>query len=1701
VHHPANVAFSRWTLAAALVLVGASAAPLRAQIQAPLAGGGGTGLLVYTVPSMDPNRLPLTGPYPVSYWVVNTGLSAVTPDFTCSVAGPLTCANVSPISATISPGDSLAVGLTYSTLTGPGAGSVALIATVEGATPPTSAGSRSVGVYNEAKGRIILFNPNQDNIDRGLCLTVGAGEGGALSCGDLVLTYGMPAYRSLGRDRSLTLHYNSATATGLNLVAAEIVEPGNVPMPTSIRVILRVYPPSGGTLKDSTVYTPPAGYTCGFVGCADTFQVVVGKNLALSSDTTAYYPADLEFVNVYPSVLKSDTVRANLLIVNRRASEYGRGWGLLGVEQLLFPADSTQRVWLAGDGSARVYHRGAGVTSGQLTAAGMANWNAVKATNGLLTDIGWKTTVATDTTARVLVNFGAAFPRAVTTLRVYSDTSGATYKVQCTNDTLLAWTTVLTGFRPLKGWSVAAWSSPGTYRYWRLKVTANNSITATVRELSWGNPNNFYAAPGDAPDSLVRFTNGGQTWYRRNLKHGAKVEFDPAGRHRTTTNRVGAVTSFYWSAASPVRLDSVNVPPSGVPRRTYRLFWNAGTRLLDSIRDPGGRRLRAVMSGGNLTKLVAPGNLDSLRFAYDARNVLVKRIATRQRNTTKGDSAVTTYAYLNSARVTQVAVQADSAGATAVTGITPWDERGLTTLVEVDTAPYGLATRIDGPRTGTGDAADFWVTRLGTVTRSRELGTDAITTLARDSVNSLPALVTRIDYPNGWRVRQAWTPRGNLAETRDSTCHQVGGCSPAQVATTTYAYADPDAPDSPSLITDPLNRTQSYSYDSLGMLELATDARGHQTRFWIRPSGALKGLVDSVAELQVQTLRYYTMDTDEVLNQVVRLTYDARGNPATVKNPVGVTTAVVADSLGRPVTTYDPFGGRTQYVYDALNRVTQTARDSAQFLPPGVDPWAGCDGLQVQCGGAVQTPTVGPSLITTGFHGPVGLDSVGDPRGVKRRYRYDAAGRLVRDTDEFLQHTRLEFDAVGQILRRLGRVNATFDDQDTVRYSHDGMGRLTGARMNRTYHWFTAWDADTVTSDSVTFTYDLVGRRIAAANRQGTILRGYYLDGALRHQVTVYATGRDSAAYDYNAAGQRTRLSRTWIPAIGSAMTDVTTYAYTGNGDLQIIATTWQGGTTTSIGFTWDALGRRRTVTYPGSSGTITANYRYDGLGLLRRISSTNPADPGTGFDNLDFTVRLSTVDGLGRNTLRVTDCGGQGSGNPCGPNYASGLRVSAKSVTSAFDRFGWLVTQSSSPGPDETYRYDKSGNRVARLDPVNGNHHYTYLPAAGGAASNVLASDSVAGVSPSQVDRHVHDANGSRSREYHGAAPFETVDRRFYYDAQGRMAGVRDYDHYTSGQVDCTWYDAEGRMVHSCPNGTPRAIYDGDNVAALDAERWVFIHGPGLDDPLVGMYRSGTATQLYFYVTDGQGQQLAVATPDGSLSGSAENVFTSWGGTLAGGTGNATTFAGSRLEAATAPGVSYFRNRTYDQQTGRWLQEDPIGMAGGVNLYQYNGNDPVAYADPFGLRPEVCPPCLIAGAAADALMVVGAAIIVTAATADISNKVANQELVPTHTPRPTAGERRKVNEIGDRTGCMTCGTKNPGTTTGNWVANHVPPTSLAMPAEPQYLGPHCTDCSNKQGGWLRQVIRRLGEALSGGSNGPPALPAGATQVEDNSGS
>ncbi|WP_269765837.1 RHS repeat-associated core domain-containing protein, partial [Burkholderia ubonensis] len=67
---------------------------------------------------------------------------------------------------------------------------------------------------------------------------------------------------------------------------------------------------------------------------------------------------------------------------------------------------------------------------------------------------------------------------------------------------------------------------------------------------------------------------------------------------------------------------------------------------------------------------------------------------------------------------------------------------------------------------------------------------------------------------------------------------------------------------------------------------------------------------------------------------------------------------------------------------------------------------------------------------------------------------------------------------------------------------------------------------------------------------------------------------------------------------------------------------------------------------------------------------------------------------------------------------------------------------------------------------------------------------------------------------------------------------------------------------------------------------------------------------------------------------------------------GNPIRFPGQYHDDAT--GLHYNRHRYYDPNCGRFISKDPIGLAGGINVFRYAPN-PVGWIDPLGLSKR-CP-------------------------------------------------------------------------------------------------------------------------------------------------
>lgn len=95
-------------------------------------------------------------------------------------------------------------------------------------------------------------------------------------------------------------------------------------------------------------------------------------------------------------------------------------------------------------------------------------------------------------------------------------------------------------------------------------------------------------------------------------------------------------------------------------------------------------------------------------------------------------------------------------------------------------------------------------------------------------------------------------------------------------------------------------------------------------------------------------------------------------------------------------------------------------------------------------------------------------------------------------------------------------------------------------------------------------------------------------------------------------------------------------------------------------------------------------------------------------------------------------------------------------------------------------------------------------------------------------------------------------------------------------------------------------------------------------------------------YLTDGSGNTAV-----------SSFRFDAFGGKMAGSGPDSTAFkfAGGWGYQSDAPGgLQLLGARYYDPEVGRFISPDPIGLAGGLNLYAYCDNDPAAAVDPDGL-------------------------------------------------------------------------------------------------------------------------------------------------------
>jgi RHS repeat-associated protein len=251
-------------------------------------------------------------------------------------------------------------------------------------------------------------------------------------------------------------------------------------------------------------------------------------------------------------------------------------------------------------------------------------------------------------------------------------------------------------------------------------------------------------------------------------------------------------------------------------------------------------------------------------------------------------------------------------------------------------------------------------------------------------------------------------------------------------------------------------------------------------------------------------------------------------------------------------------------------------------------------------------------------------------------------------------------------------------------------------------------------------------------------------------------------------------------------------------------------------------------------------------------------------------------------------------------------------------------VTQGTRKPPTvESYTYDLVGNRLTSLNVSP----YDYN------TSNELTS------TPS--GSYTYDNNGNRKTDPTGA--------QYTWDYENRLTQV--VLPGTGGTVNFK-YDPFGRRVQKAftQNSTTTTtdyLYDGVNILETLNQSGSalarYTDSLSIDEPLSELI-SGTTS---YYEQDGLGSVSSLSNSSGALA----NTYTydSYG-KLTGSTGtlsNPFQYTGREFDPET--GVYEYRARYYDQNVGRFVSEDPIGLNAGLNMYEYADNSVPNAVDPLG--------------------------------------------------------------------------------------------------------------------------------------------------------
>jgi RHS repeat-associated protein len=263
------------------------------------------------------------------------------------------------------------------------------------------------------------------------------------------------------------------------------------------------------------------------------------------------------------------------------------------------------------------------------------------------------------------------------------------------------------------------------------------------------------------------------------------------------------------------------------------------------------------------------------------------------------------------------------------------------------------------------------------------------------------------------------------------------------------------------------------------------------------------------------------------------------------------------------------------------------------------------------------------------------------------------------------------------------------------------------------------------------------------------------------------------------------------------------------------------------------------------------------------------------------------------------------------------------------------------------TYGYDVTGQLTSVILPDN--RTITYQYDAAGNRTSVVDSGSTSAYTTNNLNQYTNV----------GVATYT-------YDTDGNLISKTQ-----GGQTSTYSYDAENRLIQAVtPEGTWRYEYDalGNRIASVkDGQRTEYLLDPtGLGD-VVGEYGNGAVARYVhglglvgrfdgnnaasFYDTDAIGSVIGLSGSSGAYLN--RYSYLPFGEDLSKTetVANPFEYVGQYGVMDEGNGLNFMRERFYTAGEGRFMNPDPIGITGGINLYQYSANNPVSFIDPEGLN------------------------------------------------------------------------------------------------------------------------------------------------------